>query len=254
MLVETAARAGASIFYENEIEECTEEDHGWCISAWREGVPRGLKCRLVVDARGRAPAGGFGFPRRIAFDRLIAVVGLSRPAPRGCASDYTLVEAVDEGWFYSAMVPCGEYVLAYLTDADIYTASRARSSSFLAEQLAKAPHTLARLERVPPAVAVFSAVTSVRDAVTRRNWLAVGDAARSYDPLSGLGLWSAMKMASESVQVIMDLLEGNVNRVFDYERAHLEAFAQYRSAHRAYYGLERRWPASEFWRRRRDST
>jgi len=86
--------------------------------------------------------------------------------------------------------------------------------------------------------------------VARQNWLAVGDAARSYDPLSGLGLWSAMNMASESVPVIMDLLEGNVNGVLDYERANREAFAHYRAAHRTYYGLEHRWPDSQFWLRR----
>lgn len=250
MLLEAATRAGATIYGETRAGECVQGDDGWCIFASSRHFAGSLNCRLLVDATGRSPAGAFGFPRRKVLDRMIAVAGTSPPARGACPSDYTLVEAADQGWFYSALLPCGEYVLAYMTDADVYAAGRSRSNSYFAEQLAKAPHTLERIEQAPPTITVFSAVTSVREKVIRRNWLAVGDAARSYDPLSGLGLWSALSMASESIPVITDLLEGGGGHALNYEDANREALAQYKTAHRTYYGLERRWPKSEFWRRR----
>jgi flavin-dependent dehydrogenase len=250
MLSEAATRAGATFFDETPIEECVGTEAGWSVRASREDTPLRLKCRFIVDASGRRPAGEFGFPRRNTFDRLIAVAGLCAAAPGACPSDYTLIEAVDEGWFYSALLPCGDYILAYMTDGDLYATARERSSSFLEDQLAKAPYTRERVESAPPTVALFSAITSIRTTVTRRTWLAVGDAARSYDPLSGLGLCTAMNMATRAATVIKDLLEGNVTTMLDYERANNQSFVHYRTAHRAYYGVEGRWPESEFWRRR----
>jgi flavin-dependent dehydrogenase len=250
MLLEAATIAGAAFFAEARIAQCMEEHDGWCICVSREDHPRTLKCRFIVDASGRRSAGAFGFPPRIVLDRLIAIAGLAHPARSAHVSDYTLVEAVEDGWFYTALLPCGDYILAYLTDADIYAAGRQRSISFLENQLSNAPHTRERVEQLPPNVALFSAITTFRNTVLRRNWIAVGDAARSYDPLSGLGLWTAMKTASEAAPVIIRLLEGEVTAGIDYELANRQAFAQYRKARRTYYGLERRWPQSEFWLRR----
>jgi flavin-dependent dehydrogenase len=250
MLVEAAARAGALFFGETGIEECTEDDEGWSIRASQDDIHLTLKCRFVVDASGRRPAAAFGLSRRIVFDRLIAVAGLCPPARGACPSDYTLVESVDEGWFYSALLPCGEYILTYMTDGDLYAAGRKRSSSFFENQLAKAPQTAGRTQPVLATVGLFCAVSSVRDTVARANWLAVGDAARSYDPLCGLGLWTAMSMAAEAAPVISDLLGGNASSLLDYERANHRAFAQYRKAYQAYYSQERRWPESPFWLRR----
>ena len=250
MLLEAAINAGAAFSGETEVTACVEEHHGWYLSLARQNLSRTLKCSLVVDARGRCSPAVFGFPRGTKMDRLVAVAGLSAPAPGTCLSDYTLVEAVDEGWFYSAMLPRGDYIVAYMTDADLYAAGRQRSNAFLADQISKAPHTQERIDRVPAALTLYSAITTLRDTVIRRNWIAVGDAARSYDPLSGLGLWTAMKTASDAAPVIMAMLDGNLTDAIEYESANREAFALYLKAYRTHYGRERRWPQSKFWARR----
>src|SRR5205823_11778278 len=97
---------------------------------------------------------------------------------------------------------------------------------------------------------VCPALTSIRESVVRSNWVATGDAARSYDPLCGLGLTSAMSTAIRAAQTALRLLCNDSASAADYEGANRQAFAEYRAAHRAYYGVERRWPESPFWRRR----
>jgi flavin-dependent dehydrogenase len=252
MLVAAAAqRAGTVFFNELRIGQCTSDRLGWTIAASHKDSSCALRCRFLVDATGRSPTGRFGFPKRTVFDRLIAIAGLSPPRAASWASEYTLVEAVEQGWFYSALLPCGEYILAYMTDADLYAAGRQHSTSYLEEQFARAPYTRERIACFPQSVAFFSAVTAVRESLIRDNWLAVGDAARSYDPLSGVGLLTAMSMASEAAPVIMRALDGDCAVAFDYERANGAAFDQYREARLSYYGLEARWPESEFWMRRR---
>ena len=252
MLLEAATRAGAAFFGEVNVAECVKEGERWRLSLSHKCLSYTLNCRFVVDASGRCSAGAFGFSKRVVRDRLVAVAGLSAPARAASPSDYTLVEAVDEGWFYSALLPCGDYILAYMTDADLYAAARHRSSSFLENQLSKAPHTRERIERVPAMVALCSAITTLRTTVAQHDWIAVGDAARSYDPLSGLGLWTALKTASEAAPLIVALLEGNLTCANEYESANRKAFAQYLKAHRIYYGRERRWHQSKFWARRRE--
>src|SRR5207249_2854546 len=153
------------------------------------------------DATGRASTCRFGFPRRTVFDRLVAA---ARHAPaeqdRGM-SDHTLVGAVDSGRVYSALLPSGGFMLVFFKDADLYSAGRASSLSFLSDQLGKAPLTLERIASIPASMAVCPALTSIRESVVvRSNWVATGDAARSYDPLCGLGLTSAMNTAIRAAQ------------------------------------------------------
>jgi flavin-dependent dehydrogenase len=251
MLTEEATGAGAVFFEAAEIEDCAQDDRGWCLRVSRSGAPHALTCRFAVDARGRCPAGAFGPSRRTVFDRLVAVAALCPPAPHHSPSDYTFIEAVDEGWFYSALLPSSEYIVAYMTDGDIYAAARSRNPAYLENQLAKAPNTRERIAGALPNFRSFSAVTSPRASVAQPTWLAVGDAARSYDPLSGLGLYTAMSMASEAAPIVMELLEGNKKRIADSEHSNREAFAQYQQVRQDYYAKERRWPNSDFWCRRK---
>src|SRR5580658_41035 len=137
MLLDAAIAAGSTFFGETGVATCVEDDDGWQLRIARENLTRALQCRLIVDATGRCPASLNGFPRRTSKDRLIAVAGLAAPAHDSCPSDYTLVEAVDEGWFYSALLPSGNYIVSYMTDGDIYAARRQGSNSFLEHQLSK---------------------------------------------------------------------------------------------------------------------
>jgi flavin-dependent dehydrogenase len=83
------------------------------------------------------------------------------------------------------------------------------------------------------------------------NWIAVGDAAGSYDPLSGFGLLNAMKSAIEATSVILDMLAGQTTNAVQYEAANHQSFSKYWQMRASYYSLERRWLNSPFWVRRR---
>jgi flavin-dependent dehydrogenase len=81
-----------------------------------------------------------------------------------------------------------------------------------------------------------------------KNWIAVGDAARTLDPLSGQGLTVACQSAIRATEALLD----------PERAAALSAFAAHTvSAHRShvqtgldYYQRENRWPRSTFWVRR----
>jgi flavin-dependent dehydrogenase len=250
MLADAASQAGAVLFSPANVQNRMERDRTWFVDVDQRSRRVQLRATFIVDASGRCSRYPVGMPRRLVYDRLIAVAGLSDPSPNAARSDYTLVEASDEGWFYSALLPCGKYVVAFMTDADIF-ARRRHEPCYLHYQLKRAPHTASRVYTLPREHVIFSAVTSVRERVAGPNWLAVGDAARSFDPLSAQGLLSAMRSGIKAAAVVEGVLAGDSNFVKEYEENNRRIFARYLQLHHHYYQSESRWPDSTFWARRR---
>ena len=74
----------------------------------------------MVDATGRAAvvarrAGA----RHRAFDKLVGLTGVFRVSPAVPIENMIFVEAVENGWWYSASAPANLAVVTYMTDADI---------------------------------------------------------------------------------------------------------------------------------------
>jgi len=85
-------------------------------------------------------------------------------------------------------------------------------------------------------------------------WLAVGDAARAFDPLSSQGICTSLESALLGAQAIAAALDGHDSAVLDWSFQNRQRFGRHVQTRQAYYSLERRWPDSEFWRRRRAGT
>ncbi len=213
-----------------------------------------LAARWLIDATGRrcAVARRQGGRRRV-LDATVAVVGrLVGTSPQVSKNTLarTLVEAVPGGWWYTTPVPGGGHVAAYVTDRDLLPASVRKREGFGA-LLGRTSHVGPRLEGYtltasPKQVAAGSAC-SIPPAGT--GWLAVGDAAAAFDPLSSQGLFTALytgMSAAETVEAELGgqaALETYVSQVFRIFDAYLRNLARF-------YALERRWPDHLFWRRR----
>jgi flavin-dependent dehydrogenase len=76
------------------------------------------------------------------------------------------------------------------------------------------------------------------------NWLAAGDSASSYDPLSGRGVFKAVRHGVEAARAIAEGSEEAYSAMVERE------FTEYVRQRRMYYAGERRWPGSIFWSRR----
>ena len=197
---------------------------------------------FVVDASGRRAA----FARRhgarlVTEDRLMAAVAV---LPR-CAADHdttTTVEAVESGWWYTSAIPGARRVVALLTDGDLLPAG-IRDAERFAELVATTRHVASLVDGEPDPPTLVAANTAHLDRPVGDGWLAVGDAAACFDPLSSQGILTAVLMAGAVADGITDP-DGFVARY----RAIVE---QYRTERMAAYALEQRWPNSPFWSRRR---
>lgn len=253
MLRSAAQEAGAIWF-------CPTQIHGPPLRVagiWRllvgDGDKReGLTAEVVVDATG--PASWFAARqgvRRARYDRLVAVTSLL--SPRKPPSDArTLVEAVAGGWWYSALLPDGKVAAIYLTDADLLPGQQLKTAAGWWEWLSQTRHTRRLLEtsgcQVVAGPRLVSAVSSSLTAMSGDSWLAVGDAATSFDPLSSQGMMNALANSIMAAQAILERGDGSAFQ--QYESNLRRAYREYLAHHRDYYALEQRWPESPFWRRR----
>jgi 2-polyprenyl-6-methoxyphenol hydroxylase-like FAD-dependent oxidoreductase len=83
--------------------------------------------------------------------------------------------------------------------------------------------------------------------------ICVGDAASSFDPVSGQGIVKALRSGVFASYAIADYLErDDADGLRRYATFVKSEFAAYRDTLRDYYAQELRWPDSLFWQRRRE--
>ena len=258
LLAQAAVDAGVTLAQQARITSSDIDDRGlWRLRIDSAGSACDARARMLVDATGRAAciARRMG-ARRICADRLVGLTGFFRRPGSDIARNIPmLVEAVEDGWWYSAPLPDRRLAVAYLTDADLAGNRAAGVSKRFLGQLERASRTSARLREChwddgPKACAANSSYSSPMCA---GHWVAVGDAAMAFDPLASQGVYRALGSGLQAAAAIEQHWGGDPNALKDYERRLIADFDRYLAQRRHFYRLERRWPKQEFWRRRQGS-
>ncbi|WP_328952962.1 tryptophan 7-halogenase [Kitasatospora purpeofusca] len=227
-------------------------DGTWTVELRGPRERRAVRCRWLVDATGRraGPAIAAG-ARRVVHDRLVALCLALPPSTTPTPDASTLVEASPDGWWYTAPLPAGHRLLARYTDADL-PGARTGGTDLLTD-LARARHTGARVSAHPwPGGAVRRAPAhTVRlDTVHGDGWVAAGDAAAAFDPLSSQGILTALYTGMRAGQAVHDHLGGDRTALTHYATELDTITAAHLRNRRTFYALEHRWPRHAFWRRR----
>jgi flavin-dependent dehydrogenase len=187
------------------------------ISSRRRTEPSGF----VIDATG---ASAIGEPQ----DVLLAIVlHLDDGRP---ADQRTFIEATRDGWWYSSPSSA-----MFFTDPQTYR----QQGVDIAELFVRSPLTRSRVQATAVTRSrVVHARTGLNPAIATDRRLCVGDSASAYDPISGLGIWKALRMGAiaHDARALPEIVK--------------REYAAYAAARRDYYAAETRWPESGFWRRR----
>ena len=228
--------------------ECINNDP-WELVMVRDANVRRIRARYLVDATGRTRSACLRqLSSTMVIDRLMGV-GTFFPERR--TTPYLLIEAIDTGWFYSVALPDGRLGVIYFTDADVYAQARTQRKATFARQLDKAHRTRARVatDAIPENLLILSAATTRRTRVCGQGWIAVGDAALGFDPLSSLGIFKALDSASRASRHVINALDGKTENS-SFENWSSQIFGHYLHLRERYYSRETRWQGSPFWARR----
>jgi 2-polyprenyl-6-methoxyphenol hydroxylase-like FAD-dependent oxidoreductase len=159
MLAGEAVRSGCTWMSATRVERIERRGDGWRLTA-SAAEHTSLRARFLIDATGRRSrvARSQG-ARRCVYDQLVALVAFLVRDGEAAVDTTTLVEAVADGWWYSARLPDGRLVCTFMTDADLLRQNGGSSLAAWQARLHQSVHTRARVEGSrcrlagPPAVA-----------------------------------------------------------------------------------------------------
>lgn len=213
---------------------------------------RTFRTDWLVDATGRAASVATRLgPVRIVKNRLMALIGYAEPPDETGYGSQLLVESVHNGWWYSAGLPDGRFVVAFLTDADIISRHVEDRRVLWNCAMRESQHTIERV-RFPDAcgrLRLVNANTSRLDHVAGDGWIAIGDAAIALDPLSGNGIIRALQTGIAAADVIVAGGDPSSLELYCQVVANIASDDVVRS--RENYRKETRWN-HPFWQRRQD--
>jgi flavin-dependent dehydrogenase len=145
--------------------------------------------------------------------------------------------------------------VAYLSDGDLQLTKSARRAEGWLAILNTTEHTKARTESYESQIEIGPRMVAANSSRLRRavgdSWLAVGDAAASYDPLSSQGIIMSVEMGLRAAETVQRYFLGDYQALEVYARSIDDMFIRYLLNMRFYYSQEARWSSYPFWRRRR---
>lgn len=242
-----AARSDGVLHIEAQVNRVQRLPEGW-----RVGTQAGdFNAGFVVDASGRHGV----LRRRLGLARisdtpLVAVYASARDAHE---DHRTLLEATPEGWWYSACLPGGRRIAVLHTDAG--NASRLIHTPSLWHQALAGTRYLQHWCRASENWSPLSATGAGGGALCTaqgHDWLAVGDAALAFDPLSSQGIFNALYTALRGAQAVVAHHRGDQLGAQAYSGQLHQVREHYLRRVQYYYQAQTRWPQAHFWRLRRN--
>jgi flavin-dependent dehydrogenase len=255
-LIAAAVRRDAVLFEHCGRIEPELGPTGWEFQFESAGRQIGAISNYAVDCTGRTArlAIDAGAQRRIC-DKLIAIWCIAEElsaAPDGDRRIY--LESSPDGWFYSARIPNRRRVLAYFTDGDLRNASRLRApenfGDFVAGSLRL--HTVVEDLRFRIIAGPFRTNAASMKLVRAygERWIAAGDAAQSFDPLSSQGIMTAIIGGNNAAAALIATHSAEPSALEKLQADLDVRYASYLSERLTYYGAEQRWGDRPFWQRR----
>ena len=206
-----------------------------------------VESRWLLDATGRRAA----VSRQIGARRIrdAGLIALCCWFPAHDADMRILVEAEPDGWWYTALTPEGNRIVACHIDPTAATALLHMPDGY-EERLSRTVH----IQAVLSGASATEPVRAVDAGGARLNcfggegWVAVGDAALSFDPLSSQGIFTALYSGMKAGRAVLTALASD-SPVPDSEYANrLESIrAAYLRHWTEAYATETRWPDHPFW-------
>jgi flavin-dependent dehydrogenase len=247
-LAEESGRRGV-VRIEGEVGAVTAEDGGWQVTIGESAAA----ARFIVDATGRQAtiARRLG-AKRITADSLVGIAGVFEITHAIAEEQWALIEARRDGWGYSAVLPDGRVAVVAMTDSDLAHAAHLHDAPAWRQWIEELPRIRGRVAgaALVDGPAVASSASHRLDRPAGDGWLAAGDAAAAFDPLSSQGISKAMRWGIRAAKTIREWLEGETRAIAAYAGAVEAEYSAYLAARHRYYAMERRWSDAPFWQRR----
>ncbi|WP_189799520.1 glycine oxidase maturase GoxB [Tateyamaria sp. syn59] len=241
-LTALAIQTGARRTYETVRDVRIHEDT-WHIGTNSDPVT----ARFVFDATGRTAVVASKHATRFQADKLGCQYALFKTTETTAPRPVTLIEAEERGWWYMSLLANGQVVLNFYTDTDLSSFDNAELESHAHRTTAIATYLTEHGYRMLSRPARLTTNSTWIAPAIGPGWVAIGDAAAAFDPLSSHGMTTALWSAIAATDAF---IARDRQKMQEYADSVAKGVRDYLSARSAVYARETRWPNSPFWARR----
>ncbi|ABX03476.1 MAG TPA: FAD-dependent oxidoreductase [Herpetosiphon sp.] len=222
---------------------------------WIIGVGEQLfQTRWLIESTGRARwlARRLGAQTQIDGPKQLGLVAMLEPQAQPWPDQRSLVEAVADGWWYVARVPQSQMATIFIGQPTAAQRQKLALAEGWWQALKRSTWAKQWLDQHQLCAQPYwvDASSSRLDRCYGNGWLAIGDAAMSYDPLAAHGITVGLTSARDAAQSLIAANQGSVAALHGYGHQLEQAWQAYRQLRQQIYAQEQRWPNRPFWQPR----
>lgn len=252
-LLDSALARCPLTYIEDKVTSAQRHNGNWSIHLKKR--PEAVSASLLVDATGRAAVVSRNVHQRHRLDKMICVyTTLFQQDKSILATPGPLVEAVADGWWYTALLPGQRLLLSFFTDSDLFDHQKRRNTLFWEKQLAQSMYTQKRIISAGFSkkydFKLVDAATIITDEIATSDFFAIGDAAACFDPLSSHGITTALWSGRKAAAAIEAIFHSEPAAFRAYAQSFQEGMHQFLNGRYKMYSAEQRFRNSPFWQRR----
>ncbi|NQY33622.1 MAG: NAD(P)/FAD-dependent oxidoreductase [Alteromonadaceae bacterium] len=239
MLRDKAKSMGVHINLQTRIDSFEYNGNHWEVALTHDKQTAIQLFSFIIDATGR----NSWIARRQGIDRLYEDQQLALVAFLQSKSHFkdttSLIETVEHGWWYSAKIPGNLMATAFLFKPGEIKQTVSTDKDNWWKLVSQAQHSAKRLTQCdftllnPPKI--VAADSGILEKVYGDGWLAVGDAAMTYDPIASHGLMMSMVSARDAAIAIHETLNGQEDKLKQYGQRMYQSFLLYSKVRQSFY-------------------
>lgn len=256
LLASKFVKLGGRLRCDSQVITCVRRAEG----GWRVDIKsddqhmQTILCKYIIDASGRRGVMRTNLNLALTVhDRLIGVACVAQVSADLPQKIENQVEACKYGWWHLAPMSGNRVSVVLMTDPDIAHKMQVCHPDVW-QGLVKELPFMGKIVKgliFADKPRSFPCFSSYLREVGGKDWVAVGDAVASYDPISSAGIPRALASGLHGAFIAIDSLFSNGELLKTYSQAIEQDFKQYLQTQWQYYQRETRWSESVFWARRR---
>lgn len=259
MLATRAESTGAQLVWATRfqtLEQSNGKDHSHIlhlVTYSPNKICHRIRAGFVIDATGNKARFAQALNiRRVIDDRLFAIARFSKVVG-GSGSTQVQLEAIREGWWYHTLLPNKRAISMIVTEKKSISALRANNYQGFEEALAATSfigHSVENLILEQNQYHLCSIQSGLLPKLEGNNWMAIGDAASSFDPIAAQGIYKGLSHGLMAGEKVTGWLGNHNKNSFAFSKRVEQEFSTYCQNRRHVYSLEHRWASSDFWKQR----
>src|SRR5919202_2090312 len=237
---------GLHLFQPAKFKSCRQLDGKWALEVRLENSALDLTANFILDARGRK-----GIHARDEILTAPPMVAIWMDIQSLSMQRETVIEAIEEGWLWGSPLPNHRFrIMAFVDPSEV---TNINPADLLPQLLSKSKlFRKVAEENVFSDIQIYSVLTYSHSHPWEENYLRLGEAAFSLDPLSSTGVEKAMRFSLQAAIAVNTVLKSRDEQVAKsfYENSMIESIATHTVWTQSYY--QTAWPGAEhrFWKER----